>query len=235
VARLAAAVAFAFFVHLWWRAGGIAAGPVWVTLASTPAAVAWDLALLALFFVAHSGFASQRWKRWTGLDREPGRRLYLCLTLPVTFAVWALFVPLARPLLWDARGGLDLPFALIRLLALAGLVWTVRSFSLVDFFGAAPRAAPPGGPARLSTAGAFLLCRHPLYFFMTLLAAAETFMPLGRALMAASLLVYIVIGSRLEEAKLASDFGPDYLRYRAQTPWLFPTPTSIARVFKRAA
>jgi protein-S-isoprenylcysteine O-methyltransferase Ste14 len=146
--------------------------------------------------------------------------------------VWALFVPLGRPVVWDARGWLDWPFLAARLLAAAGLAWTVRSFSLADFFGDPRRGARAGDAARLSVAGAFVLCRHPLYFFMTLLAAAETFMPLGRALLAGALLVYVAVGSRLEENKLERDFGPDYARYRAGTPWLVPTPASIVRALR---
>jgi len=231
VAKLAGGIAFALFVHLWWRAGGVAAGPVWVHLDGAPA-MAWDVGLLGFFFAAHSGFASESFKRRVALPREAMRRWYLLLTLPVMLLVWGLFVPIGQPVIWDARGWLGWPFLALRLVALAGLVWTVRSFSLADFFGDPRAGAPAGGAARLSVAGAFRLCRHPLYFFMSLLAAAETFMPLGRALMAGALVVYVAIGSRLEEAKLERDFGPDYAHYRAGTPWLFPTPASIGRAVR---
>jgi protein-S-isoprenylcysteine O-methyltransferase Ste14 len=232
VSKLAGGIAFALFVHLWWRAAGVAAGPVWMHMDRAPA-VLWDLALLAFFFAAHSGFASEGFKRRVALPRESMRRLYLLLTLPVMLLVWGLFVPIAQPVIWDARGWLDWPFLAVRLVALAGLLWTVRSFSLADFFGDRRADAPADGAPRLSVAGAFVVCRHPLYFFMTLLAAAETFMPLGRALLAGALLVYVAIGSRLEEAKLERDFGPDYARYRAGTPWLVPTPASIGRALRR--
>jgi protein-S-isoprenylcysteine O-methyltransferase Ste14 len=228
VSKLAGGIAFALFVHLWWRAGAVAAGPVWLRMDRAPAIV-WDLALLGFFFIAHSGFASETFKRRVGLPREAMRRLYLLLTLPVMLLVWALFVPLGQPVIWDARGWLDWPFFALRLVALAGLIWTVRSFSLADFFGEPLPNAAGGSAARLSVAGAFALCRHPLYFFMTLLAAAETYMPLGRALLAGALLVYVAIGSWLEEAKLEREFGPDYAGYRSGTPWLVPTPASIGR------
>ena len=231
MAKLAGAVAFGLFVHLWWRAAGVATGPIWVHL-GTPVAALWDLLLLAFFFVAHSGFASEAFKRRVALAREPMRRLYLFLTFPVMLVVWGLYVPLGAPVIWDLRGWLDWPFLIVRLGALAGLIWVVRSFELADFFGDRRAGVRADGPARLSVAGAFSLCRHPLYLFMTLLAAAETFMPLGRALMAAALLVYVPVGSRLEEEKLGRDFGPDYARYRAGTPWLLPTPASIARAFR---
>ncbi len=233
MAKVFGGIAFALFVHLWWRSAGLAgSGPFWVSMSQGPAIV-WDLAMMGLFFGAHSGFASARFKRWVGVDREKTRRLYLLLTLPVMAIVWALWVPLAAPVVWDVRGTLDVPFLLIRLVALAGLVWTVRSFSLRDFFGEHPPGTPEAGSVRLSTGGAFALCRHPLYFFMTLLAAATTYLPLGRALMAATLLVYVRVGSRLEETKLEQEFGPDYARYRASTPWLLPTPASIARAWPR--
>jgi protein-S-isoprenylcysteine O-methyltransferase Ste14 len=232
VAKICGAIAFVLFAHLWWRGAGLApAGPFWVALSTGPAIV-WDLGLLAFFYGAHSGFASLTFKRRVGLARETTRRLYLVLTLPVMLLVWGLWVPLAQPVLWDVEARLGIPFLAVRVVALAGLIWTVRSFSLPDFFGESRAGGAASGGARLSTGGAFALCRHPLYFFMTLLAAASTVMPLGRALMAASLVVYVVVGTRLEEEKLALDFGPDYLSYRARTPWLIPTPASIARALR---
>ena len=231
MAKICGAIAFGLFVHLWWRSAGLApAGPFWVALSTGPAIV-WDLGLLALFYGAHSGFASVGFKRRVGLAREAMRRLYLVLTLPVMLLVWALWVPLAQPVLWDVHASLAVPFVAIRLVALAGLIWTVRSFNLTDFFGESPPGPAPAG-VRLSTGGAFALCRHPLYFFMTLLAAASTVMPLGRALMAASLTVYVVVGSRLEERKLELEFGAAYVSYRARTPWLIPTPASVARALR---
>ncbi len=233
MAKVFGALAFALFVHLWWRSAGLAgSGPFWVSMSLGPA-IAWDLALMGLFLGAHSGFASQRWKRWVNREREATRRLYLVLTLPVMVIVWALWVPLASPVIWDVRGTLGTPFLLIRLVALAGLAWTVRSFSLPDFFGDKAPGTPQAGTVRLSTGGAFALCRHPLYLFMSLLAAATTFLPMGRAIMAVSLLIYVAIGSRLEEIKLEQEFGPDYASYRARTPWLIPTPASIARAWPR--
>jgi protein-S-isoprenylcysteine O-methyltransferase Ste14 len=242
MAKACGGIAFALFVHLWWRsAGGGGAGPFWVHLATGPAVV-WDLALLAFFFAAHSGFASLWFKRRIPWPPQAMRRLYMVLTLPVTLILWAAWAPLAEPVLWDARGNLAvlILFLGIRLVAVAGLVWTVRSFSLPDFFGDAGGALPadgnsPAGDDRrrtLSVRGSFALCRHPLYFFMILLAAATLTMPLGRALMAGALLIYVAIGSRLEERKLEADFGADYTRYRAQTPWLIPTIASINRAFR---
>lgn len=233
MAKVCGALAFALFVHLWWRSAGLAgSGPFWVSMSFGPAVV-WDLALMGLFCGTHSGFAGARFKRWVALDRERTRRLYHVLTLPVMVVVWGLWVPLRSPVVWDLRGALDVPFLAIRLLALAGLVWVVLSFSLPDFFGDKAPGTPAAGIVRLSTGGAFAICRHPLYLFMTLLAAAETYLPLGRALMAAALVIYVPIGSRLEEIKLEQEFGPDYTRYRARTPWLIPTPASIARAWPR--
>jgi protein-S-isoprenylcysteine O-methyltransferase Ste14 len=233
VAKIAGGLAFALFVHLWWRSAGLpGSGPFWLSMSLGPAVV-WDLALMGLFFGAHSGFASARFKRWVALDRERTRRLYHILTLPVMVIVWGLWVPLPSPVVWDLRGALDVPFLAIRIVALAGLVWVIRSFSLPDFFGDKAPGTPEAGTVRLSTGGAFALCRHPLYLFMSLLAAATTFLPLGRALMTVSLLAYVPIGSRLEETKLEQEFGADYTRYRARTPWLIPTPASIARAWPR--
>jgi protein-S-isoprenylcysteine O-methyltransferase Ste14 len=198
---------------------------------STGPAIACDLGLLALFYGAHSGFASVAFKRRVGRARDAMRRLYLVLTLPVMLVVWASWAPLGQPVLWDVRASLSVPFIAIRIGAAAGLVWTVRSFSLTDFFGESRAGAPRPG-VRLSTGGAFALCRHPLYLFMSLLAAATTVMPLGRALMAGSLLIYVVVGSRSEERKLELEFGADYRCYRALTPWLIPTPSSIARALR---
>jgi len=160
------------------------------------------------------------------------RRLYLMLTLPVMLVVWSLFVPIGAPLIWDARGWLELAFRRRASGSPRGPHLDRAQLQPGRLFWRSTRRRHRGRAGAAVVAGAFSLCRHPLYFFMTLLAAAETFMPLGRALMAAALLVYVAVGSRLEETKLARDFGPDYERYRARTPWLVPTPASMARAWR---
>jgi protein-S-isoprenylcysteine O-methyltransferase Ste14 len=229
MAKVSAGIAVALFVHLWWRSFGGAGRydiPFFFDF-SNGGAILWDLALLALFSIAHSAFASFRFKSFLGLERSAMRRLYVHLTLLVTAIIWALWAPLSMPVLWNLTGIWDVVAIAVRSVSVIGLLWTVLGFSVLEFLGDARATERAGGT--ICVDGPFAICRHPLYLFITSFIGATTFMPLGRALLIGGIIVYFAVGSRFEERKMLREFGADYAAYRASTPWLIPTPRSLVR------
>lgn len=180
---------------------------------------------LFLYFAAHSYFASTRFKRRLKLSAEKKRQLFLALNFALVVLVWIYWAPLPRPFVWHVPAPFNVLFYALQGVGLAGIAWAYRQLDLSAFFGASRETQG------LELRGPYSLCRHPSYFF-GMLALASPYMPLGRFILAAGVVAYIVIGSRIEERKLATDFGEPYLRYRAQTPWLVPTPSSLRRALK---
>jgi protein-S-isoprenylcysteine O-methyltransferase Ste14 len=73
--------------------------------------------------------------------------------------------------------------------------------------------------------GLHRLMRHPLYAG-TLLFAWSIFVlrpELSSLIMCVLMNLYLLIGIRIEERKLASEFGAAYLRYKERTPMLIPS------------
>ena len=82
----------------------------------------------------------------------------------------------------------------------------------------------PLPPEPLQVGGFYRLVRHPLYMFSLLVIwciPVMTDIYFGAAIGAT---LYFLIGSRLEERRLAQEFGTRYLDYRQRVPWLLPWP-----------
>lgn len=228
IGALFGAAALALFVHLWWRSSDIGSfSGEYVVRWTGALGIAWNVHLLLLFYGAHSLFASEFFKKRFKRPQTLQRQVFLAATFATTAYMWVYWAPLRAPVLWHVQGAPKFLFHLVQLLGLAGSVWTYRQFDLKAFFGASNERTLQ----ELSRTGPFGLCRHPSYFFGIMLLMAP-YMPLGRALLAGSVIAYIVVGSRLEEQKLVSQYGEKYARYRKATPWLIPSPQSVKRALK---
>lgn len=232
IGPVAGLVALAAFGHLWWRSAGHPewfVGPSFVAIGDAGPALAFDAAMLAAYFTLHSVAASRTLKGKLGLSADAHRRGYLILTLVATIALWLFWAPAPEPVLWDAPTPARELLWLVQLAGIAGFAWTARAFDHREFFGV-PRPASNSSET-LVFAGPFALCRHPTYFF-ALLMLFSPYMPAGRALLALSGAIYIVIGSRIEELKLRQAWGEQYEAYRLRTPWLVPSVGSIRRALR---
>jgi protein-S-isoprenylcysteine O-methyltransferase Ste14 len=73
--------------------------------------------------------------------------------------------------------------------------------------------------------------RHPLYVFSLLViwfmpTMTDTFLTLN-----IGITLYFLIGSRIEERRMITEYGDDYQQYRQQVPWMLP---DISRMFQDA-
>ena len=195
---------------------------------AVPAAIAIDVALLALFGITHTVMARPGFKRrWTQVVPTAAERsvyvLVASLCLGLTFWQWrALPDPIwnvttagPRTALWAlAAGGAAL------------VVWSSFLTSHVDLFGLrqvwlAARGLPYE-PVPFRQRAIYRLVRHPMMLGFLIAFRATPTMTWDHALFAAVMSAYIAIGIRFEERDLERQFGDAYRRYRGEVPAVIP-------------
>ncbi len=82
----------------------------------------------------------------------------------------------------------------------------------------------PLPPEPLQVRGFYGLVRHPLYLFSLLVLWPGPIMTDTLLGVAVGVTLYLLVGSRLEERRLAAEFGAAYTAYRRRVPWLLPWP-----------
>jgi len=191
-------------------------------------AVAWDLGLLAIFFLHHSVMARAGAKRILTRVLPPAveRSTYVLvasLALDLVFWKW-------RPLpgvVWQAHG-------LARLVILAGfwagVVVALAAANMIDglqLFGVRQVLVHLRGRAltgaAFATPGLYRLVRHPLMTGILLSLWCAPTMSEGRLLLAAAMSAYIYLAVKLlEERDLRKTFGAEYERYQREVPMVVP-------------
>lgn len=202
----------------------IDSGPVtdWNTV------LAFNLPLLALFAVQHSGMARRGFKRlWTKFIPAPAERATYCLA---TAGVLALLFWQWKPMpgtVWQATD----PNAITALTALYLAGWGLVFFSsfLINHFelfglqqGFAHLRGKAFEPPGFYTPLLYKLVRHPLYVGLLIAFWATPHMTQGHLLFSIATTGYIVLGALLEERDLGHHFGAAYRDYRARVPMLVP-------------
>jgi protein-S-isoprenylcysteine O-methyltransferase Ste14 len=195
---------------------------------SAGAAVAVDLALLALFAVQHSVMARPGFKRWwtRRVPAEAERSTYLVfsnvalavlfwLWRPIGGVVWAVEKPLSTAVLHAAFG--------------VGWVVLLTSTFLInhfDLFGLRQvwlhLRGEPYRHLPLKAPGFYRHVRHPLYVGWLLIFWATPTMTIAHLVFALGLTAYILIAIRFEERDLVDLHGAEYAEYRRRVPMLVP-------------
>jgi len=230
-ALVAYAIFFATFLYLIGFVGNIAAVPRTVDIgpaAPVAAALAIDIALIALFGLQHSVMARPGFKAWwTRVVPPPAERsVYVLMASaaliilfsfwrPIAGTAWSVTNPLGEALLWA-------------LFALGWGIVLLSTFLLNHFelFGLQQawlhlrgrQAEPPG----LRQPMLYKWIAHPLYagFFLAFWATPR--MSYGHLLLAAGMSAYMLIAIRYEERDLTGFYGEDYTRYRKNVGMIFP-------------
>jgi protein-S-isoprenylcysteine O-methyltransferase Ste14 len=198
--------------------------------------IVFPLLAMLLYGVIHSLLASatvkKRARALIGQRAYEGfYRLFFNIAGAVTFIPVVLVV-----LLTPARTLWQIPFPwaagllLIQLIGLFALVLAVLQADPLRFAGlkqalAYLRGEPlPLPQESLQIGGFYGFVRHPLYLFSLLVLWPSPIMTDTYLAFAAGATVYFIIGSRLEEQRLAREFGDDYRQYQRRVPWLLPWP-----------
>ncbi len=193
-------------------------------------ALAIDAGLVVLFGATHSLMARKPFKRWltARIPAAAERSTYvLVASLELAFLCWQ-WRPIAGPTLWSAAGPLAVAMTAAQIL---GFGIALVSTYLIDhfaLFGLRQAFAPHPDTDDFRTPLFYRAVRHPLYLGILIAIWLAPQMTAGRLTLAATLTLYIVVGTLLEERDLVAAFGERYRAYQRDVPRYIP------RLFRRA-
>lgn len=190
-------------------------------------AILIDALLLFAFAVPHSVMARPGFKRWWTriVPKSCERSTYVLISSLLLILIFWQWRPIATTI-WRVEG-----WAAVMLTATFWLGWVIALTSTfqIDHFelfglrqvmdalrGAADRIQA------FKTPLLYRMVRHPLMFGLLLAFWATPHMTAGHLLFAVLSTAYILVGVRLEERDLVTEFGASYERYRQRVPMLMP-------------
>jgi protein-S-isoprenylcysteine O-methyltransferase Ste14 len=134
-------------------------------------------------------------------------------------------------LIYDLPNPYDLVVLIPQFLALAGIIWSFRYFSLSEFLGISQvirwkkgfyKAEDLDEKMTLRIQGPYKYSRHPLYFFIISFLLFRPAMNLFGLIFLICATAYFYIGSVYEEKKLIEIFGEEYRLYKTEVPRIIP-------------
>jgi methanethiol S-methyltransferase len=213
---------------------------------SGESAVGRVVLVCALWAIVHSLLASKQAKdlvrRLAGPRYRNGLYRVAYNAQAVVSLVWAARWFLRQPDRELYRAGPPLSWLLRagQIFSLGVLFSGIRVVGILDFAGATPllrflaarnpdpepeaQGPPIGADGEMVQAGAFRFTRHPgnlgaLGFFLLFPR-----MTANRAVLAALVALYVVLGSAHEEHRLRAAYGAPFERYRRKVPFMVPRP-----------
>ncbi len=186
--------------------------------------------LWLLYFSIHSLLASIRFKQFI-LNSYPGFMPWYRLSfniIAILLIIPPLFVMARNPgnIVWQWTGNWSYLANGLALLAVAGFIWSLRSYDSAEFIGT--RQLDEGRvdvtekeSFKLSVFHRFV--RHPWYTLALVLIWTRD-MNVSFLISAILMSLYFILGSRLEESKLIAFHGDQYRLYRKHVAALFPLP-----------
>jgi len=138
-----------------------------------------------------------------------------------------------KPLLmiYDLPAPFDIIILIPQFIALAGVIWSLRYFSLYEFAGINQVLRWKNNlyneneldeKLTLRIEGPYKYSRHPLYFFIIAFMFFRPAMNLFYLVFTICTTVYFYIGSIYEEKKLAEAFGERYISYMRSVSRIIP-------------
>jgi methanethiol S-methyltransferase len=187
-----------------------------------------------VYGAVHSLLASVGVKRWARVRFGPRtdrfyRLAYNAFAVVSFLPVFALLVLLPGTQLYQLR----MPWSALAIMGqVAALILLIVGLLQTDtwsFLGLRQvMEGPPIEPAHLIVTGLYRWVRHPLYTAGLLLIWLTPVMTTSVLALNLALTLYILVGSRLEERRLAAEFGQTYANYRAAVPGLIPRPPRLS-------
>jgi protein-S-isoprenylcysteine O-methyltransferase Ste14 len=189
-------------------------------------AALWDIGLVALFGLQHSGMARPSFKRWWKRHIPEGleRSTYVMAAAGAGFIMLALWKPIPI-VLWDVGEPLASLLAAICALGWFTLFAAAFNFGVLELLGIRHALAWVNGqePPKptFKQHGLYAIVPHPMYVGVVLGVWAAPIMTVGHAVFAAAMTAYLLIGKHYEERDLRRTFAAAYAereRRQASSP-----------------
>jgi protein-S-isoprenylcysteine O-methyltransferase Ste14 len=188
----------------------------------------------ALFGFVHSVLASPGFKK--KLLKEAGTLIAfyrLVYNLIAIFFFYLLYEILPHPdaVIYDLATPWDFIILIPQFLSIAGLIWTLKYFSSLEFLGINQVIRWFRGEYRIEDSderltlrieGPYRFSRHPLYLFTILFLLFRPVMDIFYLTFFLCIVAYFYAGSFFEEKKLIETFGEKYIIYKKSVPRIFP-------------
>ncbi|HKB85499.1 MAG TPA: methyltransferase [Ignavibacteriaceae bacterium] len=188
----------------------------------------------ALFGFVHSVLASPGFKK--KLLKEAGTLIAfyrLVYNLIAIFFFYLLYEILPHPdaVIYDLATPWDFIILIPQFLSIAGLIWTLKYFSSLEFLGINQVIRWFRGEYRIEDSderltlrieGPYRFSRHPLYLFTILFLLFRPVMDIFYLTFFLCIVAYFYTGSFFEEKKLIETFGEKYIIYKKSVPRIFP-------------
>lgn len=190
--------------------------------------------LFALFGLSHTILASNKVKQKI-IEQASGqiayyRLFYNVISLLIFFVIYQI-APRPDIIVYDLHYPFDLVMVGIQILALFGLLWSVKGIDGKEFAGISQikrywkgeyDTNDLDGKNELRVEGASKYTRHPIYFFSIIFLGFRSTMDLFYLIMFLCIAAYFYIGSIYEERKLVERFGEAYRNYQSTVPRIIP-------------
>ncbi|KAA3597948.1 MAG: isoprenylcysteine carboxylmethyltransferase family protein [Calditrichaeota bacterium] len=146
-------------------------------------------------------------------------RLIYNLFSVLTFGFWYYFFILKtnQNSIYTLEGTWKSIFNALRVLGILGFLLTLRDFSGTEFLGLKEQKT-----TSFTTKGMFKFCRHPLYFFSTILLIFDSSPTENKLVFSVGCATYFFVGSYFEEKRMIQEIGEKYLEYKRNTPRFIP-------------
>ncbi|MEI6824591.1 MAG: isoprenylcysteine carboxylmethyltransferase family protein [Desulfuromonadales bacterium] len=179
------------------------------------------IARFILFAVAHSLFATDWAKKVLHSADRKGYRLFYNGASLVMFG-WVMSAYRNSEVLYFVPGVWSLVMYLLQVVVVMILVSCLRQTGVGDFIGFTKNTT-----SSFTNTGWYSIVRHPLYLFSILFMVLNPVMTCQWLMLTIMSIVYFIIGSLIEERRLAEEFGEAYRQYRRQVPFIIPNSTSL--------
>jgi protein-S-isoprenylcysteine O-methyltransferase Ste14 len=182
----------------------------------------------ALYFSAHSFFAGNYIKKKAkislGRFSSYYRVIYVILSSAALLIPFIILIRMKQE--WIFQGNLFISCTGVVLITTGLILFrdSFRIYSLKEFIGTYYIGAENPGTEKIKMAGILSHIRHPLYAG-TILAAVGYLLVLpsvANLLSVFLIILYTLIGMKIEEKKLSSEFGAEYREYMKKVPALIP-------------
>ncbi len=191
-----------------------------------------------LFGFVHTFLASPGFKK--RLVKKAGTLIAfyrLIYNLIALFFFYLMYEILPHPdlIVYDLPTPWDLIILIPQFLSIAGLLWTLKYFSSLEFLGINQAVRWFRGEYNIEDSderltlrieGPYKFSRHPLYLFTILFLLFRPVMDIFYLTFFICIVGYFYAGSFFEEKKLIETFGERYIIYKKSVPRIFPLKIS---------